>query len=196
MAFYFCPYKIDAKKEVGKMRKVLMSVMLLLVLSAVTPVMATPAAKIPFTSEASFGFGNIYPGKSWTTEDGIRHVKGAISEGTTEVHSVFGNMSGNLTIIHDLVIDQNTGLGDCHGKFVITVFDITGTVVLGTFEGSEHGAHTITDHHYISGNLVAKGTGMFEGLKMAASYEGEMITVDTQQVVEITMTGTLLSPEG
>ncbi len=106
-------------------------------------------------------------------------------------------MSGNLTITHDLVIDTNTGLGDCHGKFVITFFDITGTVVLGTFEGSEHGAHTIIgDYHGVSGNVVADGTSMFEGLKMMASYEGEVITVDTQQVVEMTMTGTLLSAQG
>ncbi len=172
------------------MRKVLMSAMLLLVLSVVIPVMATRATKIPFTSEASVGFGNIYPGKTWVTEDGICHFKGVISEGTAEVHSVFGDMSGTLMIIHDLVIDLNTGLGECHGKFVITV------VGVGAFEGSEHGTHTITDHHYVSGNLVAKGTGMFEGLKMMASYEGEVITVDTQQVMEVTMTGTMLSPQG
>ncbi len=63
------------------MRKVLMAVMLLLVLSAVIPVIAAPAAKIPFTSVVNFGFGNIYEGKSWITEDGIYHIKGATSEG-------------------------------------------------------------------------------------------------------------------
>lgn len=172
------------------MRKVLISVVLLIVLSAVLPVMATPAAEIPFTSEASFGFGNVYPGKSWITEDGILHFKGVISAGTAEVYSVFGDMSGTLMIEHSLAIDTNSGLGGCHGKFVITVDGV------GTFVGSEHGTHTITDHHCVSGNLVAKGTGMFEGLKMTASYEGEINTVDTQQVVEMTMTGTLLSPKG
>lgn len=174
------------------MKKVLIPVMALLVLFVVTPVMAAPATKIPFTAEASFGFGNVSPGEEWETEDGIYHLKGAVSEGTTDIHSAYGDISGALMIRHDLALDTNTGLGDCHGKFVITVFDNTGTVVLGTFEGSEHGAHTITDHHYISGNLVAKGTGMFEGLKMRGSYEGELI----DGTVVMDMKGILLSPKG
>jgi len=166
------------------MKKVLIPVMVLLVLFVVTPVMAAPATKTTFTSEASFGFGNVSPGEDWTTEDGIYHLKGAVSEGTTDIHSAYGDMSGTLVIRHSLVIDTNTGLGACHGKFVITVDG------LGTFEGSEHGAHTITDHHYITGNLVAKGTGMFEGLKMTASYEGEVI----DGIVVMDMEGILLSP--
>ena len=172
------------------MKKVLIPVMALLVLFAVTSVMAAPATKIPFTGEASFGFGNVSPGEDWTTEDGIYHLKGAVSEGTTDIHSAYGDISGALMVRHDLVLDTNTGLGACHGKIVITV--VVDTVVLGTFEGSEHGAHTITDHHYISGTLVAKGTGMFEGLKMMGSYEGELI----DGTVVMDMKGTLLSPTG
>lgn len=177
------------------MRKILMATMLLLVLSIVTPVMAAGATKIPFTAEASFIFGNVCPGKEWITKNGIYILMGAISQGTTDVHCVLGDMSGTLQISHSLILNMKTGVGYCFGEFVITVFDATGTVVLGTFEGSELGKHTITDHHYISGILFAKGSGMFEGMKMMASYEGEMITVGTQQVVELSMSGSLLSPK-
>jgi len=95
-----------------------------------------------------------------------------------------------MIMVHDLALDMNTGHGQCHGKFVITVAG------MGTFEGSEHGTHTITNRHYIAGGLVAKGTGMFEGLNMMASYEGEIVTVDTQQFVIAEMEGILLSPTG
>ncbi len=101
-------------------------------------------------------------------------------------------MSGTMTMIHDLALGLNTGLGECHGKFVITI--VVDTIVVGTFEGSEHGTHTITDHHHISGKLVAKGTGMFDGMKMMGSYEGEIITVDMQQVAVAEIVGILLSP--
>jgi len=170
------------------MKKVLIPVIALLVLFAVTPVMAAPATKIPFTAEASLGFGNVSLGKEWTTDDGIYHFKGAVSTGDISIHSVLGDMIGTMMMVHDLALDLNTGLGDCHGKFVITV------VGVGTFEGSEHGAHTITDQHHIAGMLLAHGTDGFAGLKMTASYEGEIITVDTQQVVVAEIEGMLLSP--
>lgn len=179
------------------MKKALMSLTTLLVLFVIvpvviTPVMAAPATKTPFTSEVSFVFGNIDEGRVWTTEDGILHIKGAVSEGTTCMHVVgIGDIQGTIMVVHDLTIDLNTGEGGCHGKFVVTV------VGVGTFEGSEHGIHTIIgDYHGISGKVVAQGNGMFEGLKMMGSYEGEIVTVDTQQVVEMAMEGTLLSPTG
>lgn len=172
------------------MKRALIPVTTLLMLFVVTPVIAAPAAKIPFTSEVNIGFGSVSLGKEWTTEEGIYHFKGAISEGTAEIHSILGDMSGTMMMVHDLALDLNTGHGQCHGKFVLTVDG------MGTFEGSEHGTHTITDGHYIAGGLVAKGTGMFEGLKMMALYEGEIFTVDTHQEVVAEMEGTLLSPKG
>jgi hypothetical protein len=155
------------------------------VLLAVTLVMAEPATKIPFTGSASFVFGNDFPGEVWITDDGIYHVKGAVSRGDANVyHPLFGPMEGTMIMEHDLVLNLNTGLGHCHGKVVIEVPGV------GTFEGSEHGSHMIADRHYISGSLVAKGTGGFNGLKMKGSYEGEMLN----QVAEAEMEGTLLSP--
>jgi hypothetical protein len=171
------------------MRKVLMVMMLLLVFSAVASVRATPAAKIPFTAEASFVFGSIYPGEP-ITEDSILFVKRAISDGIVTVYGVSDTpIPCTLVMVHDLFINLNIGLGECHGKFVITIFGGG-----GAFEGSEHGTHEIAEsYHGVTGNVVADGTGMFQGLKMMASYEGEMITDGVQQVVKVTMTGTLLS---
>jgi hypothetical protein len=42
-------------------KKVMIPVVALLVLFAVTPVMAAPATKIPFTGWAGFGFANVSP---------------------------------------------------------------------------------------------------------------------------------------
>ena len=161
------------------------------VLCAAAPVMAAPAAKIPFTAEAGFGFGNVSPGTQWITADGIYHFKGAVSTGNVSIHSALGDMVGTMRMVHDLALDLNTGLGDCHGKFVITVFG-----VVGTFEGSEHGTHTVTDRHYISGGLVAHGTGVFDGLKIMASYTGAIVTIDTHQVTLADIEGILLAPSG
>ena len=170
------------------MKKVRIPVIALLVLFAVTTVMAAPATKIPFTGWGTFVFGNVSPGEEWTTGDGVYHVKGVVSQGDAYVYSPLGVMEGTMIVVHDLTLDLNTGLGNCHGKFVITVPGV------GTFEGSEHGSHVITDAHYISGGLVAKGTGTFDGIKMKSSYEGEILIVDTQQVAQVDMEGTLLLP--
>ena len=171
------------------MKKVMIPVIALLVLFAVTPVMAEPATKIPFTGWGTFVFGNVSPGEEWTTEDGVYHVKGVVSQGDATVYSPLGVMEGTMIMVHSLALDLNTGQGDCHGKFIIAVPGV------GTFEGSEHGSHTITtEGHYISGGFVGKGTGGFDGVKMKSSYEGEILTVGTQQVVEGDIEGTLLFP--
>jgi hypothetical protein len=172
-------------------KKVLISVIALLVLFAVTPVMAAPATKTPFTAEASFVFGNISPGIEWE-QGGIYHVQGVISSGTFATISGT-DISGTLMIWHDLVINTKTGLGECHGKVILTVEGV------GTFEGSEHGTHTIIpipDPPYlkdvISGSFVLHGTGEFERLKMMGSYEAEMVG----GLVEMALEGIILSPLG
>ena len=66
---------------------ILIPLVALLMLFAVTPVMAAPATKTPFTAEASYVFGNISPGIEWGA-GGIYHVKGAISsDGVVKVCS-------------------------------------------------------------------------------------------------------------
>lgn len=163
------------------MKKALMPVMVLLVLFAVAPVMAAPATKTLFTAEASFIPGSISTGRGWITEDGIQHVKGAISEGT-----VTGGMSGTFWIMSDEVVDLNTGDGANHGKFVLTING-------GTFEGS---FQSIVYMYTFSGTFVGHGTGVYEGQKIMGSHEGELIVVDTLPIVEMVLEGIILSPKG
>ena len=174
------------------MKKVLIPVIALLVLFAVTPVMAAPATKTPFTAEASIVGGNISPGIEWTTDDGIYHIKGAISSGTFTTISG-PDISGTVRLVTSLYIDTTTGLGECHNKIVMTVEGV------GTFEGSQNGTHMIIpipDPPYIkdvtSGSFVLHGTGEFKGLKMMGSYEGEEIG----GLIELASEGIILSPKG
>ena len=181
------------------MKKIIIPVIALLVLFTVTPVMTAPATKISFTGWGSFGFGNVSPGEVWITDDGVSHVKGAVSQGEVTIQSVLGPMKMEIIMVHDLALDSNTGLGDCHGKFILGYFDevsiLDGVPIiegLRLFEGTEHGSHIITnDGHYISGGLQAKGIGDFKGVKMQSSYEGE---ITEGEVVDIDLDGTLLAP--
>jgi len=171
------------------MKKVLLPVMALLVLCVVAPVMAAPATKTPFTAEASFVPGNVYPGEEWITEDLIYHVKRQVGEGP-----VTGDIEGWSTIVRHATLDLKTGEGSCHGKIVITV--VVDTVVVGTFEGTEQSTITAyggtPETPGISGTFIAYGTDTYEGQKMMASFEGGLIG-DTVVVV---FKGIILSPKG
>jgi len=168
------------------MKKVLLPVMALLVLFAVAPAIATPATKTLFTAEASFVPGNISQGEVWITQDGIRHVKGAISKAP-----VTGDISGTMWLVSAETIDLNTGEGSNHGRFVITVDG-------GTFEGSFQSAFTLLSPGQlrILGTFVGQGTGTCEGQKIMASCEGKLILPPPLPVVEIELKGIILSPQG
>ena len=169
------------------MKKVLIPVIALLVLFAVAPVIAAPATKTPFTAETSFIPGNISPGEVWITKDGIRHVKGAISEAP-----VTGDISGTMWLVSAETIDLNTGEGAVHGKFVLTVDG-------GTFEGSFQSVFTPLSPGQlrISGTFTGQGTGTYEGQKIMVSSEGKLILPPPlPPVVEILLEGIILSPKG
>ncbi len=162
-----------------------MPVMALLMLFAVAPVMAAPATKTLFTAEARFVPGNISQGEVWITKDGIRHVKGAISEAP-----VTGDISGTMWLVSVETIDLNTGEGSNHGRFVTTVDG-------GTFEGSFQSAFTPLSPGQlrISGTFVGQGTGTYEGQKIMASSKGKLIlSPQLPPVVEIVLEGIILSP--
>lgn len=173
-------------------KTILMFTVALLVLFAVTPVMAAPATKTPFTAEASLVFGNISPGIEWQTADGIYHIKGAISSGI--VTSISGpDISGTVRAVTSLAINTTSGLGECHNKVVLTVEGV------GTFEGSRNATHMIIpipDPPYVkdvfSGSFVLHGTGEFKGLKMIGSDEGEEIG----GFMEMALEGIIVSPKG
>ncbi|MFB0567835.1 MAG: hypothetical protein ACETVM_04560 [Candidatus Bathyarchaeia archaeon] len=167
------------------MKKVLLPVMALLMLFAAAPVIAAPATKTLFATEARFVPGNISQGEVWITKDGIRHVKGAISEA-----SVTGDILGTMWLVSAETIDLNTGEGSNHGTFVFTVDE-------GTFEGSFQSAFTPLSPGQlrISGTFVGQGTGIYEGQKIMASSEGKLtLPPPLPPVVEIVLKGIILSP--
>jgi hypothetical protein len=167
-------------------KKILIPVMALLVLFIITPVLATPATKTPFTAVLSFV--PVSPGKQWITEDGISHVKGGIFEGT--VTGISGpDISGTMWMSVDETVDLNTGEGSLHGKWTITAIG-------GTFEGSAVGVITPTSPttSYMSGTFIGHGAGDYEGQKIKGSFEGDVI-VDVYPI-ELDMEGIILSPKG
>lgn len=169
------------------MRKViLIPFVAVLVLSIVTPVVAAPATKTPFTAGASLA--PTSPGKQWITEDGIEQIKGAIFEGT--LTSISGpDISGTVWMKMDETVDLNTGMGTLHAKWTITAID-------GTFEGSSVGVITPIDPttSYVSGTFIGHGAGDFEGQKIMGSFEVE-VTVEVFPI-EMNMEGIILSPKG
>ncbi len=169
------------------MKKALLPVMALSLLFAVTSVMAAPATKTQFTTEASFVPGNISIGEVWITKDGIRHVKGA-----TSFTFVTGDISGTMWLVSSETIDLNTGEGTNHGEFVLTVNS-------GTFEGSFQGEFSPQSPGQlaISGTFVGQGSGIYDRQMIMASSKGRLILPEPgPPVVEIVLEGTILSPKG
>ena len=164
-------------------KKVLMSVMALLMLFVVAPVMAAPAVKIDYEADVSLTI--IDPGEEWTTNGGILHIKGVIAEGSFV--SDLG-IEGDMLKEFDLTLNLNTGKGTLHGKFVLTV--TVGGV--GTLKGSFMGI--ITDYDELAGTVVGHGTGDFEGAKTMGTWEGEVdFGLGT---IENTLDAIILSPKG
>jgi hypothetical protein len=162
-------------------KKVLIPVMVLLVLFAVAPVMAAPAAKIPYTANVKLDIISI--DKVWTTKRGIQQVRGLIAEGffnSTELGIVNANMWKKL----DYTLNTITGKGTMHGKFVLTVG------VAGTIEGSFR--DKITDSTHLAGTVVGQGTGAFAGWKTMGIWYGDIIDGTVENVLE----AIILMPKG
>ena len=160
-------------------KKVLMPVMALLVLFAVVPVMAAPAAKIQYTADVILEIISL--DEDWTTEGDILHVKGLIANGTF-VSSL--GISGVMWKKLDYTLNMITGKGTMHGKFVLTVDG------MGTFEGSFR--DKITDFTHLSGTVVGQGTDGFAGLKTMGTWYGDIIDGTIVNVLN----AIILSPKG
>ncbi len=163
------------------MKKAVLVLFVSLVLFFVsTPLVAAPAVKTPLTAEMTTML--VDPGKVWITADNIQQVKGAMAEG-----SITGDISGSIAITEDETLDLNTGEGCAHGRVVLTTAD-------GTFEG--HFVAVITDYYYVQGKAVGKGTGVYEGQKMMAWFEGHTEMVDSVPTTFSDVEGIILSPHG
>ncbi len=162
-------------------KKVLTLIMALLVLFAVAPVMAAPAAKMAYTANVRLEILSI--DKEWTTKGGIQQVRGLEAVGTfnsTELGIVNANMWKKL----DYTLNTNTGKGTMHGKFVLTVNGA------GTFEGSFR--DKITDSTHLAGTVVGQGTGAFAGWKTMGIWYGDIIDGTVENVLE----AIILMPKG
>lgn len=162
-------------------KKVLMPVMALLMLFVVAPIMATPAARIPYTANVSLVI--ISPGEVWTTEGGILQVRELIAEGTFNSADL-GIVDAIMWKKLDYTLNTITGKGTMHGKFVLTVDGA------GTFEGSFR--DKITDSTHLSGTVVGQGTGGFAGWKTMGTWYGDIIDGTIENVLD----AIILSPKG
>jgi len=162
-------------------RKILMPIVALLVLVAVAPVIAPPAAKTPYTASVKLQITD--PGEAWTTKGDILHVKGLIAEGFFN-SSELGIVNAAMWKKLDFTLNTITGKGTMHGKFVLTV-DGAGTLK-GSFRDK------ITDSTHLAGTVVGQGTGAFEGVKTMGTWEGDIIGTEIVNVLD----AMLLSPKG
>jgi len=157
------------------MKKVLISIAVLLVLSAVLVAPIKAKTVSPYASHIEMEL--IDPGTMWVSEEGIIHLKGSYWAGTEEITVP----SGLGTAIFEewynhLSLDPTTGEGTLSAKWRLTLPE-------GTIEGSARGK--ITLGYILSGTFVGThGTGIFEGVKKMGSFEG-MLTSETTVVVEI-----------
>ena len=157
------------------MKKVLISIAALLVLSAVLVAPIKAKTVSPYASHIEMEL--VDPGTMWVSEEGIIHLKGSYWAGTEEiiVPSGLGTAIFEEWYNH-LSIDPTTGEGTLSAKWRLTLPE-------GTIEGSARGK--ITLGYILSGTFVGThGTGEFEGVKKMGSFEG-MLTSETTVVVEI-----------
>ncbi len=160
---------------------ILIPLVALLVLFIATPVIAAPAAKIPFTANVKLQITDS--GEEWPTKGDILHVKGLIAEGFFN-SSELGIVNAAMWKKLDFTLNTITGKGTMHGKFVLTVDGA------GTFEGSFR--DKITDSTHLAGTVVGQGTGAFEGVKTMGTWEGDIMGTEIVNVLD----AILLSPRG
>ncbi len=153
------------------MKKVLISIVALLVLSTV--LVAPIKAKTVELYASHVEIELIDPGKMWVSEDGILHFKGSYWKGTeigTLGEAIFEEWYEHLSL------NPETGEGTCSAKWRLTLPE-------GTLSGSWRGE--ITLGYILSGTFVGThGTGDLEGVMKMGSIEG-MITSETTAEAEI-----------
>ena len=155
------------------MKKVLISIVALLVLSMV--LVAPTKAKTVELYESHIEIELIDPGKEpWISEDGILHFKDSYWKGT-EVGTL-GEGTFEEWYEH-LSINLETGEGTASAKWLLTLPE-------GNLSGSWRGK--ITQGYILSGTFVGThGTGDLEGVKKMGSIDG-MIIDETHAVADIT----------
>ncbi len=169
-----------------KMKKaVLASIMVLLVFSVITQVMASTATVYPITG--SYVGSALPAGHSLVNKGNVLIVTGAQGYGP-----VVGTLTGTMWFTLTGAIDLKTGVGSMHGKWMFIDN-------YGTFEGSWR-----ADNHdviyYEDGTGMGKGTGAYEGMVYRVErfwgynlYLGGYVGPDG---VQFEFEATILSPHG
>jgi hypothetical protein len=160
------------------MRKILLPIVTLLVLSVmlIAPTMAK--TEVPYSSHIESAL--VDPGKQWVTKNGILHIRDSYWKGT-EVGTL-----GNGTFEEWLSFNINlaTGEGTFSGHWLIT-FEGRGTI-----SGSARG--TISMGYLIKGTFIGThGTGEFKHVQKKGSLNGML--VDPTHT-EIDTVGTVFYP--
>ncbi len=153
-------------------RMILMPFIALLAFFAATPLVAAPAARVPYTADVSLVITD--PGESWT-RGGIMQVRGLIAVGTFDSADL-GISGATMWKELDYTLNTITGKGTMHGIFVLAVDGA------GTFEGSFR--DRITDSTHLAGTVVGQGTGAFEGVKTMGIWYGDIIDGTVENVLE------------
>ena len=94
------------------------------------------------------------PGTQWVSEDGIGHIRDQTQSGL-----VSGDVTGSITVTGKSNVEVATETGSGSGRFTLTTSD-------GTWEGSFHGTFAAG---VFSGKLMARGSGVWEGMRLKAS---------------------------
>ena len=160
------------------MRKILLPMVALLVLSVmlIAPTMAK--TEVPYSSHIETAL--VDPGKQWVTQNGILHIRDSYWKGT-EVGTLG---SGTFEEWLSLNINSATGEGTFSSHWLLTYEGH------GTISGSARG--TISKGYLINGTFIGThGTGEFEHVQKKGSLNGML--VDSTHT-EIEAVGTVFYP--
>ena len=160
------------------MRKILLPMVTLLVLSVmlIAPTMAK--TEVPYSSNIESAL--IDPGKQWVTEDGILHIRDSYWKGT-EVGTLGNGIFEDWLSFN---INLATGEGTFSGHWLLTYEG------RGTISGSARG--TISMGYLINGMFIGThGTSEFEHVQKKGSLNGML--VDSTHT-EIEAVGTVFYP--
>ena len=157
---------------------ILMILALIAILTLGTISASAQATKTDFASQERLApIGP--PGKSWVSDDGVLHLRDFPVAGP-----VWGELTGNLTVVANINQDIFTGDGTGYGTAFLEVDDFDG--MQGTFEGRSQWKYT--NGMVTKGQFVGHGTGDFDGMQVMANFYDEAdYTV---------LSGTILSPHG
>ena len=158
-----------------KVKKVLMIVSALLVLSVIAPAMAS-ATKIPV--KGSITAILTVPGEVRITEGNIMIQRDTEAEGPAS-----GDLAGKIHISSNVNLNLNTGKGVAFGTFVFTDAH-------GTFKGMWRVRYTGFVH--FEGAAEGHGNGAYDGMLVKLSFKG----LNPPGVINIDYEGIVLSPKG